>query len=308
MKINFDIKKGADAASNLLAKTADFGKKAVEEAQKSAIALSDKAKNDSFIRRLKKYNPLFPDVYGSPDFHYPNIIIIVEDSVRKDIDVCEGAVGWLNNDIGVETLYLHESIASNSSIQFYPAVTCDSVFYVDNFDKNRYIRTDCIFGKAHEERLAELKHVAHALGATSCSIEISESSSQINIANGKGGLNAGKLFNAKAEAHSQQAENLQRTGKITAEFEGCNTPKKPKLKWFAQDENIKRLIDMRCKGINTIKSEVLELSGSSSATMTQKAAVAIDGTINKLGISGSYSMESQAVREIDSKLIFRVEF
>lgn len=308
MKINFDIKKGTDVASSFLSKTADLGKKAMEEAQKNAVALSEKAKEDSYLRRLKKYNPLFPDVYNSSDFHFPNIIIIVEDTARQEIDVCEGAVGWRSSESGSEVLFIHESIAKQSGLLFIPAPTCDAVYYIDNFNSSRYIRTDCIFGKAHEERLAELKHVAHCLGAKMCSIEINESSSQMNSSNNKGSFKASKFLNAKAESSAQQAESIQRFGKITAEFEGSDTPKRPKLKWFAQDDNIKKLIDMRCKSGNAIKTEVLQLSGSSSATMTQKAAMAIDGAIGKFGAGGALSMESQAVREIHSSLIFSVEF
>lgn len=308
MKVNFDIKKSADTAANLLSKTADFSKKALEDAQRSANSLSEKAKEESFQRRLKKYNPLFPDVYNSSDFHIPTIIIIVDGLDRKDIDVCQGAIGWRSSDTGSEILYLYEKAAEESNIQFYPVATCGAIYHADNFDKNRYIRTDCIFGKAHEERLAELKHVAHSLGAKRCSIEINETSSLHSSSDFKGGMQGAKLFKAKAEASSNQVETLQRSGKITAEFSGCDTPKKPKLKWFAQDENIKRLVDMRCKAGNSIKSEVLQLSGSSFATMTQKAAISIDGAASKLKLGGAFSMEKQAVREIQSTLVFQIEF
>lgn len=306
MKIDF--KKGTDAASSFFSKTADLGKKAMEEAQKSATAITEKAKEDSYLRAIKKYNPLFPDVYMSDEFHFPSIIIIVEDSARQDIDVCKGEVGWRNNETGAEILYLHESIAVSSGLRFIPTVTVGGIFYADNFENDRYIRTDCVFGKAHEERLAELKHVAHSLGAKSCSIEITESISQQTQASASGKLGGKQLIGINANRNSSSSENLNRSGKITAVFEGNNTPKRPKLKWFSQDDNIKRLIDMRCKPGNTIKSEIIQLSGSSSATMTQKAAIAIDGACSKMKLGASVSMESQAVREIFSTLVFCVEF
>ena len=308
MKIDFDIKKGTDAASNFLSKTANLGKKAVAEAQKNATAISEKAKAENDLRMLKKYNPLFWDVYNSNDFHYPSIIIIVEDSARQDIDVCKGEVGWRNSDSGAEILYLHETTAHNASISFVPAITVGGIYYVDNFESGRYIRTDCVFGKAHEERLAELKNVAHSLGAKFCSIEITESLSQQSVAGASGKIGFKQLVNVNANHSIASSENLSRSGKITAEFEGSNTPKRPKLKWFSQDDNIKKLIDMRCKSGNAIKSETLQLSGSSSATMTQKTAVAIDGAYSKMKIGAAISMENQAVREIYSTLVFRVEF
>ena len=83
----------------------------------------------------------------------------------------------------------------------------------------------------------------------------------------------------------------------------------PNLKWFSHDDNIKRLIDMRCGGENTIKSETLELSGSSSATMSKKTASSIDQAVDKIGgVGGNYAMEQKADRESQSKLIYIIEF
>ena len=70
-------------------------------------------------------------------------------------------------------------------------------------------------------------------------------------------------------------------------------------------KNIKKLIETRCKTPNAIKSRTLELSGSSSATMTHKAAAAIDGL---RGVKGGISMQKQAMVEHTSELVFSVEF
>lgn len=313
MKISFDKQKSAEALSNILHKTTDAGKNAITAVQQGATILSEKAKQDSYQRRLKKYNPLFPDEFNSSDFIIPNMIVIVDEAVRRGIDVCEGAIGWRATENGIEVLYLYDDAIQMKDIQFLPTVTCDAVYYIDSYNENRYIRTDCIFSKAHEERLAELKHVAHSLGAKSCSIEISESTHQLSKSSKKFSLTE-RIPSAKAhssEAYENTATNQNassRSGRITVEFQGNNDPKKPKLKWFAHDENIKRLIEMRCKNTNAIKSETLELSGASSATMSQKTACAIDGAIGKMGFKASSSMENQAITENTSKLIFSVEF
>lgn len=311
MKINFDAKKSSEALSNLLQKATDAGKNAVVAVQEGATAMSEKAKQDSYLRRMKKYNPLFPDVYTSEDFNMPNMIVIVDEAVRRGIDVCEGAIGWRDTENGIETLYLYDDALKLRNLQFIPAPACDAVYYVDSFSANRYIRTDCIFSKAHEERLAELKHVAHSLGAKFCSIEITETNRTLDRSNKKFGF-AEKALSSKGsdafENSSSTQNSTQRSGRITAEFEGSNEPHKPKLKWFAHDDSIKRLIEMRCKGDNSIKSETLELSSASSATMSQKTACAIDGAISKMGFKASASMEKQAITENTSKLIFSLEF
>ena len=65
---------------------------------------------------------------------------------------------------------------------------------------------------------------------------------------------------------------------------------------------------MRTDAENSIKSEILELSGASSATMSQKTAYAIDNAVGKIGAKGGTSMNSQAEKEQHSKLIYHIEF
>lgn len=311
MKLNFDTKKGAETFSNLLQKATDVGKNAVVAVQEGAIAMSEKARQDSYLRRMKKYNPLFPDEYTDATFLMPNMIVIVDEAVRRGIDVCAGAIGWRDTENGIETLYLYDDALKLRNLQFIPAPSCDAVYYIDNYSPTRYIRTDCIFSKAHEERLAELKHVAHSLGAKFCSIEISETNRTLDRSSKKFGLTEKVLGSKDSEIfeNSSSVQNsTQRSGRITAQFEGSDEPHKPKLKWFSHDDSIKKLIEMRCKGDNSIKSETLELSSASSATMSQKTACAIDGAISKMGFKASASMEKQAITENTSKLIFSIEF
>ena len=311
MKISFDPKKSTEAVSNILSKASDIGKKTVDDVQKSAVELSEKAKQDSYLRRLKKYNPLFLAVYESESFHRPSMIMIADSSSRQGIDVCEGAIGWLSTEADIEVLCLYTEFAENCGIHFFPTISTDAFYYVDPFDRDRFIRTDCIFSKAHEERLAELKHIAHSLGAKSCSIEISESTAEVCSLSKKMGFGGtSKFINVKgsSEQNGYHKDTNQRTGRIVAEFEGSDTPKRPKLKWFAQDETITKLIEMRCKNSNSIKSEILELSGTSSATMSQKTALAIDGTVSKMGFKGNYTLENQATKESHTKLIFSIVF
>ena len=312
MKIEFDKKKNTEALSGLVQRTVDFSKKVAADAKVGVAAMVEKSKADSYTRRMKKYNPLFLDQYKSQSFNIPNIIMIVDDAVRRGIDVCEGAIGWLSKDAGAEVLCLYDEAVEFSGIQFVPAVTCDAFYYVDSFDRNRFIRTDCIFSKAHEERMAELKQVAYCLGAKRCTIEISESASDMQVQGKSVNLTEtyrGISSTENAEQSVSQTGKNRRSGHIEIEFEGNDSPQRPELKWFAHDDTIKRLIDMCCNGKRTVKTETLELAGSSSATMSQKTAYAIDGAIGKLGgAKASSSMDSQAAKEHHSKLYFHIEF
>ena len=80
------------------------------------------------------------------------------------------------------------------------------------------------------------------------------------------------------------------------------------MKWFANDDIIINLIDSRLSGNNTLKTEMLELSGSSSATMSQKTAYAIDNAVGAMKLKGNSSMELQAVKEKQSTFLFSIEF
>lgn len=315
MKINIDTKKGAEAVSGFLQKTSDLGKKTISDVQTSAVALAEKTKQDNYMRRLKKYNPLFPDVFYGVEFNIPNMVVIRDDAERRGIDVCEGAIGWLSQESGMEVLYLYDEEVSACGLTFVPSAECDAVYYVDSFDRKRFIRTDCIFKKAHEEKLAELKHIANALGAKSCTIEISESNVEVNVSKKKASFNGGGLLHGAKLSSTESADmnasakiSNRRSGKITSTFEGSSTPKMPALKWFAHDEIILKLIDSRFNSNNSLKTEMLELDGASSATMSQKTAYAIDNAVGAMKLKGGSSMESQAVRENHSTFLFSIEF
>ena len=307
MKLSFENKINKEALTDLVQKTVDVSKKAAFSTKENVLNAIEKAKSAALMKKIKKLNPVFPQQYESKDFKIPNVIMIVDDSVRRGNKLCEGAVGWLSNDAGVEIFCLYDESIEFSKIQFVPAPVCDAIYYVDSFDKNRFIRTDCIFSKAHEEKIAELKHIAYCLGAKKCSIEINESQADVNVQ--KRNISATEKIQKKdnqesAEISSRTSGSDSRRGKVMIEFDSNNSCRIPDLKWFSYDDNIKRLIEMRMDSSNSIKSETLELSGSSSATMSQKTAYAIDSAVG----GGGVSLSSQAERESNSTLIYHIEF
>lgn len=305
-------KPNANGFNSLIRGAVDLGKKASADVKVGVAAMVEKAKADEYARRLKKYSPLFPAQFNSSSFNLPNIIVIVDDAVRRGIDVCEGSIGWLSKESGEEVLHLYDEAVPFSGIQFIPSAICNAVYYVDNYDRGRFIQTNCIFAKAHEEKIAELQHVADSLGAKRCTIDISESSMNSTSTKKSAGLSASEgNVNANASADqefSTKNANKQR-GHIEAEFRGLRFPKKPKLKWFAHDDSICQLVDMCCSGRRRVKKLILELSGTTTATMSQSTACTIDGIISKAAkVKGQISMSSQAKEEHKSTLYFHIEF
>ena len=304
-----------EKGNNLWKKATAAGKRFTESVQKGVTTLSEKAKNDSLARRLKKYNPLFPEQYASSAFALPNMIVIVDDAVRRDIDVCVGAIGWTGTENNTEILYLYDEFIPDSGLTFIPAPACDAIYYVDKFDRTRFIQIDCIFEKAHEEKLAELEHIAYSLGAKLCSIEIvegtvtAESTHKSMASSKKGAIKGIDVSSSVAVDQMQnQKSSSHRSGKSVTHFTGNVTPTPPTLKWFAHDDSIRRLVEMCCSSGNTVRERTLEIKGSSTATLSQKAAYAIDCALSKIGTKEQGQLEKQATREQHCTLIFEIVF
>ncbi|MBQ8429884.1 MAG: hypothetical protein IJX30_07310 [Clostridia bacterium] len=294
--------------SNVWKKTVDISKKTAETVQKKTKSIAEKNKENQYKKRMERYNPLFPEQFKSENFHLPNIIKIVDDAVRKDIDVCEGAIGWLERVKEIEILYLYDEWVEQSGIEFVPFWKCDHIYCVDNFNRNRYINANSIFSKSTEEKLAELENIAYCLGAKFCSIEIIESDKEVGKQTIIGKLKSGvKGVEASSNTSSMQEREAvsSQKGKTVSTFVGHNNPKRPQLKWFAHDDNIKGLIEKRCNDIQSIESKTLELSGASFITMNKNMACAID-VLSK--VKGDTTMQQQSMKESSSTLIFKVEF
>ena len=294
-------------AGDFWAKASSMGKKVADNVQKNAVALSEKAKAENHQRRLEKYNPLFIKEFKSKGFIMPTLIQLVDDATVQDIDVCEGAIGWREKSNDVEILFLSIDFASKSGLEFFPTLASNTLFCAETYNEAQYINVERIFGKAHEEKLAELEQIAYALGAKSCSIELVESD-DVSDSKSRDGQAAMKGLKVSAKEKSKNATSHSMSGRTVSTFAGSDTPTRPALKWFKNDHNILNLIEMRCSDANAIRSRTLILEGSSSMTMEQSKARNIDIATAKIGLKLHASMEKLHRKEYSSKLIYEVVF
>ena len=281
--------------SSFWKKTSDIGKKVAEGTK----AFAEQTKKNIYDAQAKKYIPITSEKFNSEEFKIPNIIEIVDDSANRNFITCDGAIGWIEKHEDVDVLHMYSDFMTKCKLEFIPVPQRDNVYCKDNFDFNKFINANQVFGKATEERLAELEHIAYCLGAKSCSVEIVEADCNIKS------ISKTVESDVRIEIGKDQNTKQMQSGKTRSYFQGNNIPKQPTLKWFAYDDNIKRLIEMRCSDGNAIKSKTMELNGSSSATMSRKIACAIDDILN---VKGGFSLESQAIREHSNILIYEVEF
>lgn len=289
--------------TNLVNKATEFGKKTVVDIKENQKQHEEHRAEIKQEKLLKKLNPLFEEQYRSDSFKIPNVIHIVDDAQRRDEILCDGAIGWLEKENNVEVFCLYDEWIEESGITFLPYAKCDAVYCVDPFDRKKFIDVSNAFERTTREKLSELSNVAFCLGAKRCSVEIVEESVATKVVDMVSSVS--KV--GKVSADNSSTNRLLRGGKDVSEWDGSNEPTRPELKWFANDESIKGLIEMRCSGNNAIKSKVLELKCASCATMSQSVALAVDKILPKKA-SASLKISSKSSKEHNSKLIFEIEF
>ena len=300
------VEKTKETLGDIWKKTQDISKKVAKKAQDEAKKLSEQMEQKKQEREQEKYNPLTEKEFRSKKFNVPNIIMIVDEAPRRDVQTCAGAIGWRQMHKDVEVLYIYDEFVSKCGLTFVPTQQVNNVYCVDNFDRSKFINVNYIFGKVTEEKIAELEHVAYCLGAKNCSVEIVETDSNKNSSSVNVEIKIPKISTNTSSGRSFESLSKQ-SGKTVTKFEGARDPIKPTLKWFAHDDNITRLIEMRCSDSNAIKSKVLELKGSTSTAMSQMTAIAVDNVLGKK-LKGGISAESQVSKEQSRVLIFEVEF
>lgn len=265
--------------------------------------------------RLRHYNPIFRDDYFDQDFDLPEIVVIVDGDQRKGIDVCEGAIGWLSKHKGTEVLHIYQEFVDESGLSFHPKPQHDAVYHVDTFDPERFIDLNHIFATAHSDRITELRNVAYSLGAKSCKLESYESRRETTVKKAKQAIRADKkVVRTSVGVETSSAERSAQFEDMSLVFEqlftGSDEPRKPELKWFANDREIQSLINMRCAegGANQLGIYRTQLEQSSSSTMSLQRACKIDSVLKDLKISCKSTIESECMMEARKKLCLTIEF
>lgn len=304
-----------DAAESVQSAAREYGEKVISAASEGARLASEAAKEGS--QRLKEsiYNPVFPEDYAAVDYDRPKMIIIVDEDERKGIDICEGSIGWFSKEAGLEVLHLYEEAVPFSGLSFFPRPMCDSVYYVDPFDSNRYVSLDSYFDELQKDKMTELRSIARSLGAKKCTLESFEKAKCITVRKGKLGgrlKKEGVDFDPEGSGELTQEDSASSQQKIlfSQTFEGDARPRVPQLRWYAYDQEIKFLIDSRIgeDGENSTSRYAIEIDSASSSTMKTALAAKIDVALKKLGASCNFSLEGEALSESRRKLRFEVEF
>ena len=176
--------KTKEAFANAWKKASDIGKKAAEGTKDFV----EQTKKNIHDQQAKKYTPVTAKEFKLKSFQIPSIINVEDDSANREFITDPDAIGWIEQHKDVPVLHMYSTFSKKCGLIFIPVLQRDQVYCMDNFDSKKYINSNHVFGKATEEKLAELNHIAYSLGAKQCSVEIAEAdvegethSFQINV-------------------------------------------------------------------------------------------------------------------------------
>jgi len=310
-----DFKKGATFLKSAADKVSEAGKNVASVAKDGVQSLSDKAQELSSQAKVKqleellrKFPPVSLEEFSKSTFAMPQLIQIVDNALKQEISEYKGVLGWSGKEDSVEILHLYHASVPDSHIRFLPSVACGSVYCAHPFDEQCYISLDNYFSYIQQAKLAELQHIAFSLGVKHYWVELVETTSQSDNSKIAVSLSGMKVATGNAERAMQSSAYSQSKSLAEMSFSESRDPQPPELHYFAQDENIKELIEMRCSADkkSMLTSYTIELNNSSSAAMSATTAAKISIAANKMGVGSSF--QAQSAREQNSKMIFKMEF
>ncbi|MBR2790066.1 MAG: hypothetical protein IKD70_05550, partial [Eggerthellaceae bacterium] len=87
-------------------------------------------------------------------------------------------------------------------------------------------------------------------------------------------------------------------------------PRRPALRWFRNDEEIKNLIDARCSGdqANLLTEYNFDVSSSSSFALSMSYARKIDTRLEQLKLSSEFSLAATLNTETRKRLTYTIVF
>lgn len=288
---------------------ADVGAVVADQAKKGFRFVRKAVQDANYEMRLRRYNPLFLDDLQVEGYAFPQMIVIEDGDERKDIDVCEGAIGWSSDEAELNIVHLYSRFAESVGVTFYPSPKMDSVYLVDPNDPNRYIDLGLYFQTIEDEKIAELIEVGRCLGAKKCKVETYEVEKQVSLKKGKVGIGRGAA-GADVDASSAQARRKECKTLSVQEFAGSDTPQRPILRLFKDDVTIKNLVESFCGENNANKPKSLhrEVEHSSANTMSSAMAGKVETALKKIGAEFNFSFEGEVKKESRQTLALDMEF
>lgn len=268
----------------------------------------DQAKKD---KDLKSLRPIFEGDLDSPEFAMTKMIRVAEmDKKHADSEVCNGSVGFWSEHKGFPILNIYTDKADLFGISYYPDRNSE-IYYVDPFDRDRYVALDDYFHYLKVARVNELQRIAQDLGAKHFRVTYkeylkSESEKHHNgiIKGGQKALKASEMGDTERSISEKKSSTIE----IAAEMECIgHDPVEPKLVYFQKDDSIKNLIRLRMSD-NTVKHQKFTLSCSQSSGIRENDAAKIDAALASMKYSLKASVTAKAQNEARRCFEYEIDF
>ena len=266
------------------------------------------------------YKPVFPDEYNSPDYKIPKMIVVKDESSRKGIDVCKGAIGWTDKIGELEALCMYEDWAKTCGLSFMPALSLDTAYYVHPFDSAKYVRVEDYIATMKKDMNAELADVAYCLGAKSCKIERTEKKSRSFHIKGHNknsgsaplcvdGVPVQGSLEDREKASFGYADENEWHESFQQTFAGEAKASVPELRWYKDDSSINQLIKTRCsEGMNVSKTYRYEITNTYSACVGIGLAKKLDGALAAIKIGQKGKLQSDLKKDSKMEYVYEVNF
>lgn len=290
-------------------------KKAASAARMSAIqggeqfgSWMDQTKRE---KDLKLLQPVFEEDLSSPDFGVSKMIRVAEmDKKHADSEACIGSVGFWSEHKGMKILNIYTDKADLFGLSYYPDRNSE-IYYVDPFDRDRYVALDGYFNYLKVARVNELQRIAQDLGAKHFRVTYKEDVRSDYEKHQKGavkGTQSASKSNGNVEAEHGISEKKNSTIEIAAEMECLgHDPIEPKLVYFQRDDSIRNLIRLRMSD-NTVKHQKFTLYCSQSSGIKVNDAAKIDAALSSMKCSLKASVTEKVQSEARRCFEYEIDF
>jgi hypothetical protein len=308
---SFDIKDVSVLADNMgvaAKKAASAARQNAKQGGEQLGSWLDQTKRDM---ELKSLRPIFEEDLNSPEFAMTKMIRVAQmDKKHAESEVCKGSIGYMSEQKGVTVVNIYSDKADLYGLTYYPDRDSE-IYYVDPFDRDRYVALDDYFHYLKVARVNELQRIAQDLGATHFRVTYKEDLRTEMENHQKGGLKAvhkNLKANEAAEVEHSISEKNSSTIEIAAEMECIgHEPVEPKLVYFQRDESIKNLIRLRMSD-NPVKHQKFSLYCSHSSGIRVNDAAKIDAALAAMKFSMKASVTSKAQNEERRYFEYEIDF
>lgn len=308
---SFDMKDVSVLADNMGAAAKKAASVARQNAKQGGEQLGSWLDQTKREMELKSLRPIFEEDLNSPEFAMTKMIIVAKmDKKHAESELCKGSIGFISEQKGVTVINIYTDKADLYGLTYYPDRDSE-IYYVDPFDRDRYVALDDYFHYLKVARVNELQRIAQDLGAKHFRVTYKEDMRAEVENHQKAGFKAAQKnlkANEAAEAEHSMSENTSSTLEIAAEMECIgHDPVEPKLVYFQKDESIKNLIRLRMSD-NPVKHQKFSLYCSQSSGIRVNDAAKIDAALAAMKYSMKVSVTSKAMNEERRYFEYEIDF